>query len=151
VAGTEKQLVNIREINASDAEVIAELTTELGYPTSAEITRRRIGELEALGDHIVYVACSASDKVIGWLHVAVVYHLQADVCAEIGGLVVDASGRNSGIGRQLVAEAEEWARRRGVNRIVVRSNIIRDAAHRFYLREGYLHKKTSAVFEKMLN
>jgi GNAT superfamily N-acetyltransferase len=142
--------MHIREMSVSDAEAIAELAAQLGYPVSAEIMKRRIGELQALGDHIVYVACSASDTLVGWLHVGIVHHLQADVCAEIGGLVVAASVRSHGIGRLLVARAEEWARHRGVNRILVRSNIIRDAAHRFYLREGYSRKKMSAVFEKIL-
>jgi hypothetical protein len=34
--------------------------------------------------------------------------------------------------------------------IVVRSRATREAAHRFYLREGYTQTKTSAVFTKSL-
>jgi hypothetical protein len=32
----------------------------------------------------------------------------------------------------------------------VRSNVIRERAHRFYLREGYAEKKRQAVFLKQL-
>jgi hypothetical protein len=33
---------------------------------------------------------------------------------------------------------------------IVRSRITREAAHRFYLREGYTIEKTSLVFSKQL-
>ena len=51
---------------------------------------------------------------------------------------------------QLVRAGEEWARQRGFERMVVRSRTTREAAHRFYLREGYEPTKTSAVFTKTL-
>jgi hypothetical protein len=34
--------------------------------------------------------------------------------------------------------------------MVVRSQVAREAAHRFYLRHGYERTKTSAVFSKVL-
>jgi hypothetical protein len=34
--------------------------------------------------------------------------------------------------------------------MVVRSQMAREAAHRFYVREGYRQTKTSAVFSKSL-
>jgi GNAT superfamily N-acetyltransferase len=79
-----------------------------------------------------------------------VEHLQADVRAEIGGLVVAAGCRSQGIGARLVGHAEQWARERGMCGMVVRSQIKREDAHRFYLREGYERTKTSAVFSKEL-
>jgi hypothetical protein len=54
------------------------------------------------------------------------------------------------MGRELCRAAEEWARGCGVTRIRVRSNVIRERAHAFYLRDGYARVKTSAVFEKVL-
>jgi len=42
-------------------------------------------------------------------------------------------------------------REHGLRRALVRSQIAREAAHRFYLREGYARIKTSAVFEKDLS
>jgi hypothetical protein len=47
--------------------------------------------------------------------------------------------------------AEEWARQQGLGNIVVRSRATREAAHRFYLREGYAQTKISAVFTKILD
>lgn len=139
----------IREIDPDDAEAAAELSGELGYPVSPEEMKNRIQKLHALRDHVVYVAWRP-DAVAGWIDVALVHHLQGEAFAEIGGLVVSEDLRSSGIGRELVAKAEQWARSRGITKVVVRSNIIRDAAHRFYRREGYQQTKTSAVFVKSL-
>jgi GNAT superfamily N-acetyltransferase len=55
--------------------------------------------------------------------------------------------RGKGIGARLVRAAEEWARSKGIATVLVRSQIAREDAHRFYLREGYERTKTSAVFQ----
>src|SRR6185369_3694823 len=125
----------------------AELSGELGYPVSPEVMQQRIASLSA--DHVVYVAC-LDGEVVGWIDVSLTHHLQSDPRAEIGGLVVSSKVRSRGIGRVLVASAEQWALERGLNSVVVRSQIAREAAHNFYLREGYARTKTSAVFTKQL-
>ena len=140
--------LHIREITLADAAPAAELSGELGYPTSPAVMRQRIASLAP--DHAVYVACLAG-KVAGWIDVSVTHHLQSDPRAEIGGLVVSSKVRSRGIGRLLVARAEQWAVKRGLQSVVVRSQIAREAAHNFYLREGYARTKTSAVFTKQLN
>ncbi len=139
----------VRQIAITDAEAAARLSAELGYPVSPEEMQKRIREVANLAEHAVYVACVAN-VVAGWIDVGIVHHLQAEAYGEIGGLVVSSEYRSLGIGRKLVARAEEWARSRGVKRMIVRSRIAREAAHRFYLREGYERTKTSAVFSKAL-
>jgi GNAT superfamily N-acetyltransferase len=139
----------IREIAAADAAAAAMLSGELGYPVSAEIMERRIESLRCSAEHVVYVACVAGE-VVGWIDAGVIHHLQAEPRAEIGGLVVSSAARSGGIGCRLVARAEKWAAQRGLTSVVVRSQIAREGAHRFYLREGYERTKTSAVFTKQL-
>jgi GNAT superfamily N-acetyltransferase len=99
--------------------------------------------------HTVIVACEGG-IVVGWIDVGSVAHLQSGEYAEIGGLVVSETCRSQGIGAQLIGAAERWARGRGAGRVLVRSQIAREAAHRFYLRQGYEQTKTSAVFVKAL-
>ena len=139
----------VRAIVSADAEAAAHLSGELGYPVDATTMRLRIAQLTASVDHGAFVACQAG-QVVGWVHVSAVHHMQSDARVEIGGLVVAAHARSAGIGAQLVARAEQWAREAGFTRVVVRSQIMREAAHRFYLREGYARTKTSAVFTKAL-
>jgi GNAT superfamily N-acetyltransferase len=139
----------IREITLNDAEAASKLSAELGYPVSTHAMQARIKALHQLTNRAVYVACE-SDAVVGWIDVGLVYHLQSEASGEIGGLVVSSELRGRGIGHQLVATAEQWVRDRGITSMLVRSRISREAAHRFYYREGYERTKTSAVFMKRL-
>jgi len=74
--------------------------------------------------------------------------LLADLGAEIGGLVVEEGWRGSGIGRRLMQQAEQWAQEQGCWAMHVRSNILRERAHRFYERLGYQSIKTQRVFRR---
>jgi GNAT superfamily N-acetyltransferase len=74
----------------------------------------------------------------------------ADPRAEVAGLVVDASCRSRGIGAMLMARTEEWAREHGCAAVTLRSNVIRERAHRFYERLGYQIVKTQKSFRKTL-
>jgi GNAT superfamily N-acetyltransferase len=139
--------IDIRDITPDDAAAAAALSEELGYPVSAQAMRTRIEQLIAGSDHGLFVACRQA-QAIGWVHVSAVQHLQADPRAEIGGLVVTASARSAGVGARLLSRAEQWARENGFDSVLVRSQIKREDAHRFYLREGYERTKTSAVFSK---
>jgi GNAT superfamily N-acetyltransferase len=84
----------------------------------------------------------------GWLHVAEIRTLESEPYAEIVGLVVDASRRSSGIGAFLVQAAIAWAAERGLDEIRVRSNVVRQRAHRFYERLGFDVIKTQKVFRR---
>jgi predicted N-acetyltransferase YhbS len=141
--------VRIRPIQAADAEAVAQLSGELNYPVSGAVMEKRIRSYADLADRVVFVACR-DDVVVGWIDVGIVHHLQAEATGEIGGLVVSGTCRNAGIGAKLVSQAEEWVSRRGVTKVIVRSQIARERAHQFYLREGYERTKTSAVFSKTL-
>jgi GNAT superfamily N-acetyltransferase len=141
--------LEIRDIRLSDADAVAELSAELGYPATPEIMKMRIAQLQHLVSKAVYIAC-LGPRVVGWIDIGLTQHLQTELYAEIGGLVVSSTVRSKGIGKALVAWAERWARERCVQLIVVRSRLSRERAHRFYEREGYTRYKTSAVFQKVL-
>jgi GNAT superfamily N-acetyltransferase len=143
--------VTIRRAVPGDAEAVAELNGQLGYPATVDETRNRIEALDGQNAvRAVLVAC-LGDEVVGWVDVALSFHLQSPECALIGGLVVRDGMRGSGIGRRLCEAAEAWSREKGVLRIRVTSRSTRIDAHRFYLRDGYAEVKTSQVFEKLLS
>jgi GNAT superfamily N-acetyltransferase len=143
-------MARIRPMTAADAPLVAELTTQLGYPSTAPETAERLALLAASPDlHAVLVA-EADGRAIGWVHVELDASLVSGTKANIGGLVVDEAHRSGRIGAELLAAAEAWARERGVTRMIVRSRVTRERAHRFYEREGYELVKTSHVFEKPL-
>jgi len=88
--------------------------------------------------------------VVAWVDVSLEHRLQSESFGLIGGLVVRDGLRGGGIGRRLCEQAEAWARERGAKKIRVTSRSTREAAHRFYLRDGYRQTKISMVFEKPL-
>src|SRR5437868_14228237 len=114
--------LTIREIALSDAEAAASLSTELGYPVSAPGMEERIRRLANSPDRVVFVGC-VGDSVVAWIDVGIVTHLQSDPAGEIGGLVVASGFRSTGIGGELLHRAEQWARDRGLGRMMVRSQI----------------------------
>jgi GNAT superfamily N-acetyltransferase len=142
--------VRIRPMTEADAPVVADLTTQLGYPTSPTETTERISVLLARPDDHAVLVAEEDGRAIAWVHVAIYTSLESGRVATIGGLVVGEGHRSGGIGARLLAAAEEWARENGAAKMVVRSRVTRERAHRFYEREGYAILKTSHVFEKRL-
>lgn len=135
-----------REATASDAAALAALSTQLGYPTQPGEASER---LSALGPGTVLVA-EENGAVLGWIHVCGVQFFQSPPFAEVGGLVVDEASRGRGAGKLLLEAGARWAAERGYRKLRVRSNVVREDAHRFYEREGFLRMKTQAVFDRKL-
>jgi GNAT superfamily N-acetyltransferase len=133
-----------------DAACVAALSGELGYPVDAAVIALRIKKMQGSETRNAMVACSSDGIIAGWIEMEVVEHLTSDCTVLISGLIVTAEMRSHGIGKMLLQEAETWAKARGVTRMLVRSRVAREDAHRFYEREGYVRVKTSAVFEKPL-
>ena len=144
--------VKIRKARRGDAEQIAQLCGELGYPATAVQITTRLRQLTPVSKHAVFVAESldAATSLTGWVHVSVAHLLEGDIRAEVNGLIVLEGKRSAGAGAKLLAAAEEWARKRGCKGINVRSNVIRERAHKFYERQGYEHYKTQKAFRKVL-
>lgn len=141
--------MKIRAASRSDGAAVASLAGELGYPACAAEISERLAVLASSPDDAVFVAILGLTPV-AWIHVAIVTLLESPRHAEIRGLVVTASLRARGLGAQLVARAEEWARERGAPRMRVRSNAVRERTHAFYERLGYSVTKSQKVFDKPL-
>ncbi len=140
----------IRRARASDREELARLSTELGYPMSADEAGKRLGEISNHVDHVLLVA-EADGRAAGWIQVSRSRIFESARQAEIAGLVVAEAMRGRGIGRRLVEEAARWARESGCGALRVRTNVIREDAQRFYRREGFADVKTQRVLEKKLD
>ncbi len=136
-----------REATAADAAALAALSTQLGYPAQPGEAAER---LSALGPAGAVLVAEEDGTVLGWIHVCGVRFFQSPPFAEIGGLVVDAAARGKGVGKLLVQAAVRWAAEQGYGKLRVRSNMVREDAHRFYEREGFQRVKTQAVFDRRL-
>ncbi|HET8836915.1 MAG TPA: GNAT family N-acetyltransferase [Gemmatimonadales bacterium] len=140
----------IRPAVLADADRLAALSSELGYPVTADEMGRRLADLLARDGDIVLVAEAESGQVVGWVHGSDQRLLESARRCELLGLVVDAGQRGRGVGRRLVAGVEEWARARGLEQMAVRSNVTRTESHPFYERLGYARVKTQHAYRKRL-
>jgi GNAT superfamily N-acetyltransferase len=142
--------MNLRAPRPGDEAFLAELSRQLGYPADPAEIVARLAELLPRDDHLVLIAVEGQEPV-GWIHALIRRQLHGHAFAEITGLVVAETYRGTGIGLALLEAAEHWARDRGLSWVRVRSNVVRERAHGFYLRHGYASTKTSRVFDKDLS
>jgi GNAT superfamily N-acetyltransferase len=142
--------VKIRRAKPADAGRIAALSGQLGYPTTKNEMSARLGQALKQRNGACFIAETPEHGVIGWVHVSVTPLLEVARRAEVNGLVVDEQVRSQGAGGLLLEAAEQWARKMRCQGMSVRSNVIRERAHEFYLRRGYEHYKTQKAFRKKL-
>jgi len=138
----------IRTAQASDAEAVAELVTELGTPSDS---RRIAPLLEAIGGregHRVFVTVDGDNRATGLLHAALVPLLESGRSLQIFALVVHPRQRRKGLARALAQAVEDWAKVSGCDVLALRCNSKRTEAHRFWESAGYAHTKTQFAFRK---
>jgi len=146
-----KREIKVRRARVGDAESLAELAGQLGYPTSTKEMKGRLEEALKDKDGACFVVGEADGRrITGWIHVSVTPLLEVERRAEVNGLIVDERSRSQGAGALLLQAGEKWAQKKKCKGISVRSNVLRERAHRFYLRNGFEHYKTQKAFRKPL-
>jgi ribosomal protein S18 acetylase RimI-like enzyme len=110
-----------RDRLAVEAAVRASITSLLDNPSS---------------DHTVLVA-TAHDAVVGFITVSCRPHFTGAVDASIDDLVVAGPNHQRGVARGLLEAAEQWARRRGLERVTVETGAANQRAIRLYRSAGY--------------
>jgi GNAT superfamily N-acetyltransferase len=141
--------VSIRPARVSDADDIARLTGQLGYELAASDAAARLSRILSRPDQQFLVA-AVDGRPVGWLHAAICEYVEAGTFVVIGGLVVDSSYRRKGIGRKLIEQAEDWAKKQGCSIVRLWSSAVRIHSHRFYEHLGYTNIKTQYSFIKSL-
>ena len=142
--------ITVRPYESADLPLVVALAEQLGYPVAEDEVFGHMSAIEQDPNHVVVVAADDLGKAVGWVHVFLARRVFMPPRADLGGLVVDEAARGKSIGEKLMVAAEEWARQMGCTRIIVRSNVVREEAHRFYHRLGYEISKRQAVLGKAL-
>jgi ribosomal protein S18 acetylase RimI-like enzyme len=138
----------IRAVEERDAPELAELMTQLGYPTSASEMASRLRAISGEKDFATFVAVEAGE-VLGMIGISASYSYEHnDRNGRIIALIVRTDMRGRGLGRELVAFAEDYLGRKNVGRIVLTSRFTREEAHKFYEALGY--ERTGWRFIKQL-
>jgi len=133
-----------------DAFQTAALAAELDYPgVTPALVAERLAAVAGREDHAVWVHDDGS-QLLGLIHAQHMHRIISSPYAEILHLVVSGRARRGGVGRALVEQVVDWARERRLDRVRVRSNVVRDAAHPFYLSLGFERHKTQHVYLRQL-
>ncbi len=141
--------MHIRPAAAEDAEHLAELLTELDYPSTPAEARARLTKFHGRDDCCALVAANDEGRPVALASAQVYPSLERDApSGTITAFVVSRSARRSGVGRRLVAAIESYLRERGCVRVTVGSQIRRTDAHAFYEALGYA--RSGYRFARML-
>ena len=127
------------------------LNEQLGYKTEQTAFTKRFLFLMAHPEHSVIVAKNQDDQIVAWMHMGLRSLLEDDHFAQVAAIVVDEKERNYGAGTHLLKIAESWAVHHKMKQVRLHSSTVREKAHHFYLKNGYVHSKTSKLFTKELS
>jgi N-acetylglutamate synthase-like GNAT family acetyltransferase len=140
--------LEIRDAHLRDAERVAQLIGELGYPTSSEAVARRLVRLTASeADRCVVAVLDGTIVGMATVHASLTIVDDAMV-AKLSAIVVDERYRQRGIGEALVSALEAEALRQGCALLFLTTAETRAEAHAFYHRLGF--EETGRRFAKRL-
>lgn len=133
---TDAQPVTLRPATPDDAERIAALFTDEGYPSGPSDIVDRLGRFDS--EHSRVVVADHGGEVLGFVAVHALPRFEhSDRIIRIMALVVDAGVRERGIGRLLMAEAERIGSEVGAAFAEVTAGHHRPDARRLYEELGY--------------
>ncbi len=138
----------IRPASESDAETIASLFTDEGYPAGPSDIVERLTRFAS--DHSRVLVAEHEGELLGFIAVHALPRFEHDDrILRVLALVVDAGARERGVGRQLMTEAERIAADLGAAFVEVTSGHHRPDARRLYESMGY-DASVAAYFRKKL-
>jgi GNAT superfamily N-acetyltransferase len=133
---TEQQQITLRPAGVDDAERIAALFTEEGYPAAASTIGARIERFTASNGQVL--VAEDAGEILGFVAVHVMPRFEHDdTIGRVLALVVDAGARGRGVGHDLMAAADEVARQAGAAFIEVTAAHHRPEARHLYESLGY--------------
>ncbi len=133
---TERNPTTIRPATAADAERIAALFTDEGYPAGPSDIVERLARFDS--PHSRVLVADHDGEVLGFVAVHALPRFEhSDRIIRVMALVVDAAVRERGIGRLLMEAAEDLGREVGAAFAEVTAGHHRPDARRLYEEIGY--------------
>ena len=133
---TDRQGITLRPATPDDAERIAALFTDEGYPAGPSDIVERLARFDS--DHSRVIVADGGGEVLGFVAIHALPRFEhSDRVVRIMALVVDAGERGRGIGRLLMEEAERLGREVDAAFAEVTAGHHRPDARRLYEELGY--------------
>ena len=128
--------VTIRPAETSDAEAIAALFTDEGYPAGPSDIVERMARFGS--EHSRVIVAEHEGALLGFIALHAIPRFEhEDRILRVLALVVDAGARERGVGRRLMNEAERIAGELGAAFVEVTAGHHRPDAFRLYESLGY--------------
>ena len=138
----------IRRATVDDAEAIATLFTDEGYPAGPSDIVERLGRFAS--DHSQVLVAEQDGAVLGFVALHALPRFEHDDrIVRILALVVDAGARERGLGRALIAEAERVGSSLGAAFTEITAAHHRPEARRLYESLGYDATVTAYLRKKL--
>ena len=132
----ERQAIALRTATADDADSIASLFTDEGYPAGPSDIVERLGRFAS--PHSQVIVADHEGEILGFVAIHALPRLEhSDRVLRVMALVVDAGVRDRGIGHLLMGEAERIGRELGAVFAEVTAGHHRPDARRLYEDLGY--------------
>jgi len=133
---TDRHPIAVRPATTADADRIAALFTDEGYPAGPSDIVERLGRFDS--PHSRVLVADHDGEILGFVAVHALPRFEhSDRIVRIMALVVDAGVRERGIGRLLMEEAENAGREVGAAFAEVTAGHHRPDARRLYEEIGY--------------
>lgn len=140
----------IRRCMVSDAHRIYELCRiSLGYDFTEQQVEANVRKLIGSSENLLMVAVDDDDEVVGFMHASNHDPVYAPPMKDIKAIAIYDEYRHMGIGKQLVAAVEKWARETGASGLRVNSGVEQKSAVTFYKSCGFDYIKTLYNLRKM--
>ncbi len=145
---TDQATIVLRLAEPSDAEAIAALFTDEGYPAGPSDI---VGRLERFASpHSRVVVAEHEGALLGFIAIHALPRFEHDDrIVRILALVVDAGARERGVGRALMAEAERVGREVGAAFVELTAGHHRPEARHLYESLGYDASVTAYLRKKL--
>lgn len=131
--------ITFTDLTSEQSDIVYALICELRQDQALDVQVIKEGLIANLNDpNIYYQLAWVGTDVVGFISLQLQFHLHhARWIAEIQELVVMPQARSLGVGKKLLAWAEQQARQRHAELLELSTSTKRADAHRFYTREGY--------------
>jgi len=144
----DRQTITLRAATDADAERIAGLFTDEGYPSGPSDIVERLERFSS--EHSQVIVADNGGEVLGFVAIHALPRFEhSDRILRVMALVVDAGVRERGVGRLLMEEAERLGRDLGAVFAEVTAGHHRPDARRLYEDLGY-DASVAAYFRKRL-
>lgn len=145
---TDQATITLRPAEPADAEAIAALFTEEGYPAGPSDIVSRLERFASA--HSKVVVAEHDGALLGFMAIHAMPRFEHDDrIVRILALVVDAGARERGVGRALMAEAERVGRELGAAFCEVTAGHHRPEARHLYESLGYDASVTAYLRKKL--